>query len=71
MSQTDNRNNQEKCVVCGTTDRPEKGWIYRSTDVVPDELTNDGLKFKAKPDADPFCSTDCLHEYKSCGESDE
>jgi hypothetical protein len=53
-----------ECFICGETERPTKGWIYRPSDVIPDEVREDGLKWKAKDDAHALCSLDCLDEYK-------
>lgn len=53
-----------QCVVCGTSERPEKGWIFRSKDVRPDQIADGELKWEAKQGAEPICSTDCMSEHK-------
>lgn len=53
-----------ECAICGTSERPEKGWIYKSGDVRPREIDGE-LKFKAKDGAPAYCSTDCSRQSKS------
>jgi len=48
-----------ECAVCGATERPEKGWIYKTRGVEPVEIENGELRWEAKDGAKAYCSTEC------------
>lgn len=48
-----------ECAICGQSETPEKGWIYKSGDVEPVEIVDGELRFEAKDGADAYCSTEC------------
>lgn len=62
---------ENQCVVCGTTETPEKGWIYRMGDVELIAIHDDGsLEGEPHEDADALCSIDCKDVYVSDGDGD-
>ena len=52
------------CSVCGSKEAPN-GWLYKSSDVKPVEIENDGIRWEAKDDADAYCSRECVQELES------
>lgn len=51
-----------QCAVCGTTETPDKGWIYKSNDVKPAGVEDGELRFERVDGATAYCSTDCSRE---------
>lgn len=55
-------NENTTCEVCGTDERPEKGWIYKSNDVQPTRIEGGELRFEAREGANAYCSLDCSQQ---------
>jgi len=65
MGMSEQFSGDTKCVVCGETERPKNGWIYKSEDVKPAEFENGELRWEAKEGAKAYCSTSCSREADS------
>jgi len=48
------------CAVCGRKGRPENGWIHKTTDVQPVEISDNGVRWEAKDGVDAYCSVECV-----------
>lgn len=52
-----------ECVVCGQSERPENGWRFKSSDVIPVETEDGDVELGLKDDANAFCSKKCSDEW--------
>jgi len=51
-----------ECAICGQSERPQNGWIYKALDVQPVKIDDGELRFEAKDGAKAYCSTECSAE---------
>lgn len=65
MPEEESAETQHECAVCGTSERPERGWIFPSGDVEPVEIEDGDLRFEPTEDATALCSMECRNEFRS------
>ena len=52
------------CVVCGTDEPEEAGWIFPIEDSNVVEINEDGLQRELVDDPRPICSIECKDEFE-------
>lgn len=54
----------EECVVCGSDEHDDEGWIFSIEDNEVVVINGNGLERKLKDDARPICSIECKDEFE-------